>query len=225
VPTYQHKRDIPAQSVPTGPTTTIPTAIVSSDEDDETRNAGSHLLSRRPCGADSRRSGRTSTSTDRIHILVVDDLSDMADSMAEVLSLWGYKATPCYTGATALACARVRPPDAVLLDLAMPRMDGFQFAREFHGLKGCDAVPLVALSGYASPAYAARAAEAGIGHCLLKAADSDQLKAVLALVTNVRAVPSEPEGGLRRGLRSRRRTGSAVVALTRPLQPSPVFVG
>jgi len=73
--------------------------------------------------------------TKRIHILVVDDLPDMAESTAELLALWGYDATACTSGIAALACARVRRPAAVLLDLVMPRMDGFEFARAFRALK------------------------------------------------------------------------------------------
>ena len=121
--------------------------------------------------------------TDRIHILVVDDLTDMAESTAEMVSLWGYGATACDSGATALASARLDRPAAVLLDLAMPRMDGFEFARAFRAHAGCGAVPLVALSGYSSPACSTRAREAGIGRCLLKPADPDRLKALLVSVT------------------------------------------
>ena len=67
--------------------------------------------------------------TERIHILVVDDLPDMAESTAELLTLWGYDATACDSGAMALASARVRRPAAVLLDLVMPRMDGCSGSR------------------------------------------------------------------------------------------------
>ena len=82
--------------------------------------------------------------TTQLHILVVDDLTDAAESTAEVLALWGYDATACDSGAMALARARIRRPVAVLLDLLMPRMDGFQFARAFRGLPECKAVPLIA---------------------------------------------------------------------------------
>ena len=46
--------------------------------------------------------------TERIHILVVDDLPDMAESTAELLTLGGYDATACDGVATALVCARAR---------------------------------------------------------------------------------------------------------------------
>jgi CheY-like chemotaxis protein len=122
--------------------------------------------------------------TNRIHVLVVDDLADVAESTAEVLALWGYDATPCGGAPAGLACARARRPAAVLLDLVMPGMDGFRFARALHRLPGCAAVPLVAVSGYASPEWAARIRDAGIAHSFLKPADLDRLQTLLAEVTS-----------------------------------------
>ena len=122
---------------------------------------------------------------ERFHILVVDDLPDMAESTAELLILWGYDATACDSGAMALACARTRRPAVVLLDLVMPRMDGFQLAQAFRESPTCGAVPLVAISGHSTTEYRIRAREAGIGHYLLKPVGLDQLKALLALLTEL----------------------------------------
>jgi CheY-like chemotaxis protein len=135
--------------------------------------------------------------TERIHTLVVDDLPDMAESTAEMLTLWGYDATACTSGAMALASARAHRPAAVLLDLAMPRMDGFEFARAFRACEGCGTVPLIALSGYSVPASSARAREAGIGHCLLKPADPDRLKALLVSVIQSASVVPDLKIGKR----------------------------
>jgi CheY-like chemotaxis protein len=138
--------------------------------------------------------------TERLHILVVDDLPDMAESTAEMLTLWGYEATACTSGAMALARARTHRPAAVLLDLVMPRMDGFEFARAFRALKGCGPVPLIALSGYSVPA-SARAREVGIGHSLLKPVDPDRLKALLVSVTRNAPVAPDFRVGERRSAR------------------------
>jgi CheY-like chemotaxis protein len=137
----------------------------------------------------------------RFRIRVVDDLLDMAESTAEMLALWGYDATACDSGTTGLACARARRPDAVLLDLAMPRMDGFEFARAFRGLPGCATVPLVAVSGYSPAVYATCAREAGIDHYLLKPADLYRLQALLASLTRSLAVPSTLQPRARRRYR------------------------
>jgi CheY-like chemotaxis protein len=116
----------------------------------------------------------------RNHILVVDDLADAADSTVELLSVWGYNAIACYGGATALKSASIRRPDVVLLDLAMPRMDGFQFTGLFHELPKCSSVPIIALSGYSSQACRSKARELGILHYLLKPVDPKCLKDLLA---------------------------------------------
>ena len=92
----------------------------------------------------------------RLHILVVDDVVDAADSTVELLSLWGYDALACYCGATALESAFARRPCVVLLDVAMPRMDGFQFADLFRELPLCKVIPIIAVSGYSGAAYSAR---------------------------------------------------------------------
>ncbi len=116
----------------------------------------------------------------RIHILVVDDLDDAADSMVDLLSIWGYDATACYDGATALGSVRLQQPTVILLDLAMPEMDGFQFTRLLRELPNCGSVPLIALSGHSSQTYRARAWEIGIRHFLLKPTDPKCLKSLLA---------------------------------------------
>jgi CheY-like chemotaxis protein len=136
----------------------------------------------------------------RIHVLVVDDLTDAAESAAEMLILWGFDVIACDSGAKALACARLRPPDAVVLDLLMPQMDGFQFAEACRTLPGCNAVPLVAVSGYWSAAYEARAREAGIVHYLIKPVYPTLLRAVLRAVTCARTDPAAPKTRKRPGV-------------------------
>ena len=124
----------------------------------------------------------------RNHILVVDDYVDAADSTVELLSMWGYDAVACYSGAAALESASIRRPEVVLLDLVMPCMDGFQFAELLHGLTGCRSVPIIAVSGHSGHAYSLRARAAGIHQYLLKPAEPALLKDLLARTIRVTAV-------------------------------------
>ena len=64
--------------------------------------------------------------------------------------------------------ARRVGPAAVLLDLAMPRMDGLEFARAFRALPGCRAVPIIALSAHALSEDRERARQAGCDGYLAK---------------------------------------------------------
>jgi CheY-like chemotaxis protein len=123
-------------------------------------------------------------------ILVVDDLADAADTTVELLSIWGYDAIACYSGATALESACRHRPDVVLLDLGMPCMDGFQFAGLFRELFECGSVPIIAVSGHFSQAYRSRASKAGIQQYLLKPVDPMCLKDLLATTIADKAVPS-----------------------------------
>jgi CheY-like chemotaxis protein len=116
----------------------------------------------------------------RNHIMVVDNYVDAADTTVELLSIWGYDAFACYTGAAALESISLRRPDVVVLELDMPSMDGFQFARVFHKLPGCGLIPIIAISGYSSAAYRVNACEIGIRHYLLKPVDPEFLREVLA---------------------------------------------
>jgi CheY-like chemotaxis protein len=137
---------------------------------------------------------------EQIYILVVDDLVDSADTTVELLSMWGYEAIACYTGMSALESARLRLPSVVILDLAMPLMDGFEFARLFQELPECGSVPLIALSGYSSQAYRVRAHEVGIRHYLLKPAGHECLKNLLAREIVHTTAPSSPHWSTRRSL-------------------------
>ena len=136
------------------------------------------------------------------YVLIVDDLEDQADSMAELLELWGYETASRYDGSAALAVARARPPVAVLLDIGMPGMDGFHFVTRFRELPGCGATPVVAVTGYETLAYQAR--QFGMAHFLLKPVASCHLRALVERLAAARPMrfPAEPRPE-RRTTRSR----------------------
>jgi CheY-like chemotaxis protein len=80
------------------------------------------------------------------NVLVVDDHPDVAETLAEVLRLTGHDARPFLSGPDALAALAGFRPDACVLDLRMPGMDGFELAGRLRAALGPGAT-LVALSG------------------------------------------------------------------------------
>lgn len=79
-------------------------------------------------------------------VLVVDDESDIREAVAEVLSFEGYQVLDASDGAEALAKARAYHPGLVLLDLMMPRMDGWEFRRVQKHDPEVSRIPVVVLS-------------------------------------------------------------------------------
>ncbi len=121
----------------------------------------------------------TSMRENRPCVLVVDDLVDATDSLVMLLKLWGYDAEGCYDGPTALDAARVRTPKVVLVDLKMPKMNGFQVARRFREQSEMPPVVLIAVTGCADSAYRIQAHEAGFDYFLVKPVELDKLRDLL----------------------------------------------
>ena len=114
-------------------------------------------------------------------MLVVDDDRDTADVMALLVGRWGHEAQRAYDGATALCMAACQVPDVVLLDIAMPHMDGFQVAERLRGdarLRDCF---LIAMTGHSDTANRLRCREAGIDLFLIKPVETSVLETVLYL--------------------------------------------
>jgi DNA-binding response OmpR family regulator len=106
------------------------------------------------------------------HVLVVDDDCDHAESLAMILTTYGYQAEVVYNGEEALAAVSVRMPSLILLDMRMPRMNGWEFAREFATRYG-RAAPIVVVS--AAESARQRAAEISADGALPKPFDMQQL--------------------------------------------------
>jgi CheY-like chemotaxis protein len=111
--------------------------------------------------------------------LVVDDSRDCAESLALLLRFWGQEAAVAYDGPAALEAARARRPDVVLLDIAMPGMDGYQLAGRLRKIAEVEEALLVAISGHGQEADVRRCQEASIDCHFTKPVDPDELKQVL----------------------------------------------
>ena len=112
-------------------------------------------------------------------VLVVDDSRDCAESLALLVRLWGHEAVVAYDGPAALEAARSRTPDVVLLDIAMPKMDGYELARRLRQVAGLEEALFVAVSGHGNEADVRRCQEAGIDCHFLKPVDPAELEKAL----------------------------------------------
>jgi len=121
-------------------------------------------------------------------VLLVEDNVDAAESLVMYLELRGYRVKIAPDGPTALRLAQASPPDAAIVDLGLPGMDGFEVARRLRGDVGLGKMLLVALTGYGSEEDRRRAFAAGFDAHLLKPVDPDVLHALLARDRNGRAV-------------------------------------
>ena len=79
-------------------------------------------------------------------ILVVDDERDIAEIVSELLQGEGYRTTLAYDGQEALTALRKHRPDAVVLDLKMPVLDGIQVLRQMRADASMKATPVVVLT-------------------------------------------------------------------------------
>jgi CheY-like chemotaxis protein len=109
----------------------------------------------------------------------VDDCPYLADALALLLNWWGYQTAVAYDGPAALAAALIQPPDAVLLDLGLPGMDGYEVARRLRGQPHMEKALLVALTGHGLAEDVCRCRAAGFDLHLLKPCEPDDLHRVL----------------------------------------------
>lgn len=113
-------------------------------------------------------------------VLVVDDNADAAESLATLLRLRGHEVVTAYTGPTALKLAESFAPQAVVLDIGMPYMSGFEVARRLKANPFAEHLRLlIALTGYGQTNDRHRTAEAGFDHHFLKPVDPAELFGLL----------------------------------------------
>ena len=133
-----------------------------------------------------------------MRILVVDDHRDSARVSKILLGLLGHEAVVAYDGMSAVEIARVRPPEAVLLDVRMPGIDGYETCRRMRALPALRMVPIIALTGATQSDVNQRAQEAGFDLVLGKPVQMQGLQQTLeALVAARSGGEAEPSDGFR----------------------------
>jgi CheY-like chemotaxis protein len=131
-----------------------------------------------PAGAAGERAGARRQA---LRVLIVDDLRDCADSLAMLVRAWGHDPSVSYGAVAALAVAQASRPDVVLMDIGLPKMDGFALARQLRQRAGDHRdVLFVAAMGFADADTQQRCLAEGFSYFLPKPFDLELLQDILA---------------------------------------------
>jgi CheY-like chemotaxis protein len=113
-------------------------------------------------------------------ILIADDNTDAAISLSMLLEGMGHQCRVVHDGPAALEAAEEMRPDAVILDIGMPKLDGYTVARRLAEQPWSGHTLLIALTGWAQEADRRRASDAGFHHHLVKPVETAILREVLS---------------------------------------------
>jgi two-component system CheB/CheR fusion protein len=123
---------------------------------------------------------RASVEAPGRRILVVDDNADAAEALALMLRLSGHEVEMAFDGVEALRVAESFSPEIVLLDLGMPRMNGYDTARSLRATPWGREMTLIALTGWGQPKDRDQTLAAGFNAHLVKPVGQEDLFAALA---------------------------------------------
>lgn len=122
----------------------------------------------------------TSQANTRNRILIVDDNRDSAQSLAEVLALTGNEIFLAHDGEAAVATAEAQRPDAILLDIGLPKLNGFNACRRIRENPWAENTLIIALTGWGQEDDRRKSAEAGFDNHLVKPVNLTELMNLLA---------------------------------------------
>jgi CheY-like chemotaxis protein len=130
--------------------------------------------------------GRTGDSAP-LRMLVVDDQPDNANALKELLELLGHEAHALHDGLEAVNAAAAFRPDVIFLDIAMPKLNGYEAAQRIREQPWSKRMTLVALTGWGEDQHKARSQAAGFDFHLTKPMSIARLESLLASVSAAQA--------------------------------------
>ncbi len=137
------------------------------------------LAAGHPSQAPAPAAAPVAATAHKLGVLVVDDNEDAAHMLAMLLEHAGHEVTTEADPVIALERAQARRPDVYLLDIGLPRMDGYELARRLRASPAGAGATLIALTGYGQPADREKAMQASFDHYLVKPPDPVALERLL----------------------------------------------
>ena len=123
-----------------------------------------------------------SATANACRVLIVDDHADNVESLTMFVRLLGHEVDSARDGLEALEVARRFCPDLVLLDIGLPKLDGYEVAERLRAEEGGAKMVLVAITGWSQDEEKVRAQEAGFDHHLTKPVDPHEIESIIASV-------------------------------------------
>jgi CheY-like chemotaxis protein len=127
-----------------------------------------------------------------LRVLVIEDNPDAAETLGDLLSLFGHEPEIALSGPAGLETARRFRPEVVLCDIGLPGMDGYAVARSLRAEPATRTARLIALTGYGRESDRRRTQEAGFDLHLVKPVEPLELKRLLDDWTQAPSESSEP---------------------------------
>ena len=127
-----------------------------------------------------------------LRVLIVDDNFQAAESLGLLLKLWGYESQLAHDGLAALDVAESYRPDIVLLDIGLPKLDGYEVAQRLRHSNNLSTALLVAMTGYGQDEDRRKTKLAGFDHHMVKPVNLDELRNLLAKPESLRSGTSRP---------------------------------
>ena len=126
-----------------------------------------------------------------MRVLLIEDNRDAAQMLSAILTHNGHEVRTAYSGRSGLVQAKSLPPDAIISDIGLPDLSGYEIAKQLRLGARFRNTPMIAVTGYGQPSDRAKATEAGFDHFFLKPYKAEEMLALLN--------PEEPGGAKENG--------------------------
>lgn len=113
----------------------------------------------------------------KLHVLVIEDHVDLARSLSDLLTMYGYDVEIRFDGPSGVEAAHARVPDVVLLDIRLPGMSGYEVAKRL--TRFAKRPMIIAMTGLGREVDLEHSEKAGIDLHLVKPVEPEQLKLLL----------------------------------------------
>jgi len=119
-------------------------------------------------------------AAERFRILVVDDNPDSALSLAMMLSIMGHETRTAHDGESAVTTAESFRPEVILLDIGLPKLNGYEVAQRIRNSPWGGGMFLIAVTGWGQDEDRQRSAEVGLNAHMVKPVEPSALEKLLA---------------------------------------------